>query len=79
MVLRVFPDKILQCRAVVNDFSFNPPIPPSAQHKDMYAPKYHKDDGNWDATKQLDPLAPQIPSTEDGGWDGQPTYRKDGY
>ena len=78
MVLRVFPDRIEQRRAVVNDFSFDPPIPPSDTHPDMYAPKYHTDAGGWDAEIQIDETT-QIKSTDDGGFMGQPTYRKDGY
>jgi ribonuclease Z len=78
MVLRVFPDRIEQRMAVANDFSFNPPIPPSELHNDMYAPKYHTETGAWDAVAQIDQTY-QINSTEDGGYDGQPTFRKDGY
>ncbi len=78
MVLRIFPDQILQCRAVVNDFSFNPPIPQSQMHQDIYAPKYHTTDGKSAPRAQLDTTT-QILSTEEGGDNGQPTYRKDGY
>jgi len=76
MVLRVFPDRIEQRRAVVNDFSFNPPIP--SVPEDLYAPKYHDANGNWNPFFQID-RDDEIRSTEEGGADGQPTYRKDGY
>jgi ribonuclease Z len=80
MVLRVFPDRIEQARAVVNDFSFDPPVPKSEMSAwtVMYAPKYHTDDGATDPTAQLD-LTYQIKSTQDGGNDGQPTFCDDGY
>jgi ribonuclease Z len=73
MVLRVFPDRIEQRRAEVNDFSFNPPMPLS--DKKMYAPKYHTEDGKPDSFAQIDREA-EIPSTEEGD---EETYRKDGY
>ena len=76
MVLRVFPHKIEQRRAVVNDFSFDPPIPTS--HSDMLAPKYHTGTGAGDPFVQIDQTY-GINSTEDGGYEGEPTYRKDGY
>ena len=76
MVLRVFPHKIEQRRAVVNDFSFNPPIP--GVPGGMLAPKYHTDTGAGDPFVQIDRTY-EINSTEDGGYDGEPTYRKDGY
>ena len=74
MVLRVFPDRIEQRRAEVNDFSFNPPTTPFSDKK-MYAPKYHTEDGKPDPFFQIDTEA-EIPSTEEGG---EETYRKDGY
>jgi len=76
MVLRVFPDKILQRRAVVDDFTYNPPT--DFIHDDMYAPKYHTNTGTGNPYIQLD-LNDQILSTEEGGDNGNPTYRKDGY
>ncbi|HEY5913564.1 MAG TPA: MBL fold metallo-hydrolase [Verrucomicrobiae bacterium] len=78
MVLRVFPDRIEQRRAVVNDFSFNPPIPTS--HDDMFAPKYHSDTGAWNAVYQIDRSA-EIKSTEEIQAEGGTgtTYRRDGY
>jgi ribonuclease Z len=78
MVLRVFPDRIEQRQAVVSDFSFNPPIPQSDQHNDMYAPKYHTDTGAWDEEKQIDETT-EIKSTQDGGFNGQPTFDDSGY
>ena len=80
MVLRVFPDKIEQRRAVVNDFSFNPPI--SSTPPGMYAPKYHKEDGTGNPFYQIDmptAIVDPIPPTEQGGYDGQATYDQDGY
>lgn len=82
MVLRVFPDRIEQRRAVVSDFSFNPPIPPSQIHNDMYAPKYHYDDGSADPFYQInmDPgIVEGIPPTQQGGYHGQPTFDESGY
>jgi ribonuclease Z len=78
MVIRVFPDKIEQRRAVVNDFSFNPPIP--AVPDGMLAPKYHnKDDGTADPFTQIDipdEIVKAIPPTQEGG---PVTYDPDGY
>ncbi len=82
MVLRVFPDRIEQRRAVVNDFSFNPPIPRSTVHDDMYAPKYHYNDGVGDPFYQIniDPaIVAGIPSTQDGGYNDESTYDESGY
>ena len=82
LVLRVFPDRIEQRRAVPDDFSFNPPIPASeAAQWNLYAPKYHDKTGAANPLFQIKPLddAYGIPSTEDGGYHGEDTYRKDGY
>jgi ribonuclease Z len=77
MVLRVFPDRIEQRRAVVNDFSFNPPIPTA--HDDILAPKYHLGD---DSTNPggADPIA-QIKDLDQvyGIQPGDDTFRRDGY
>ncbi len=77
MVLRVFPDRIEQRRAVVNDFSFNPPIPTA--HSDILAPKYHLGD---DSTNPggADPIA-QIEELDEayGIQPGDDTFRRDGY
>lgn len=75
MVLRVFPDRIEQRRANVNDFSFNPPVPSSSLPQDMYAPKYHTNTGASDPYVQIDmdgETAVAIPP-------GDNTYREDGY
>jgi ribonuclease Z len=82
MVLRVFPDKILQCKARVNDFSYNPPIPPSDLPRDLYAPKYHTAAGAADPFAQLDLTGAtdvQIQSTQNGGYNGKPTFDESGY
>ena len=80
MVLRVFPDRIEQRRAVVNDFSFSPPVPRSEINNwvTMYAPKYHTNTGATAPEAQLD-LTYEINSTQDGGYNGQPTFCDDGY
>lgn len=79
MVLRVFPDKILVRKGVVNDYAYQPY--PGAQYQDQGTPKY--DDGDpstlyGDAYAQID-TTEAIVSTEEGGEKGKPTYRKDGY
>ena len=75
MVLRVLPDRIEQRRAVVNDFSFNPPanVP-----SDVLAPKYHTENGTSNPFFQID-RTDEILSTEEGGYNGEPTYRYDGW
>jgi ribonuclease Z len=75
MVLRVFPDRIEQRRAVVSDYSFNPPIPASSLPTDQLAPKYHTESGDSDPFYQID-RTDEILSTEEGD---EPTYRQDGY
>lgn len=82
MVLRVFPGRIEQRRAVVSDFSFNPPIPQQQAHSDMYAPKYHYDDGSGNPFYQIEmdtSIVLGIPPTQQGGYKGQPTYDESGY
>ncbi len=76
MVLRVFPDRILQHRAVPNDFAFSTPASVSYDTVEMYAPKYHTETGEWDPWIQLD-QSTQIQPT--GAPDGQYHYRNDGY
>lgn len=71
MVLRVFPDRIEQCRAAVSDFSFNPPV---QIPKGMMLPKYN-DGANGDPYAQIDTTS-QISSTNA---DGSTNYRLDGY
>ena len=75
MVLRVFPDKILQHRAVVNDFAFSTPASVSYEGVQMYAPKYHTPTGGWDPWTQLD-LSSFIPAITTNG---AINYRPDGY
>jgi ribonuclease Z len=75
MVLRVFPDKIVQCRAVGNDFAFSTPASVSYQGVQMYAPKYHTKSGNWDPWAQLD-MSAFIPAITTNGIFH---YRPDGY
>jgi len=75
MGLRVFPDKILQRRAVVNDFAFSTPTSVDYSTVQMYAPKYHTTTGEWDPYIQLDQSA-LIPATN---YDGTINYRGDGY
>ncbi len=75
MVLRVFPDKIVQCRAVGNDFAFSTPASVSYRNVQMYAPKYHTTKGDWNPWIQLD-LEAFIPAISK---DGNLNYRPDGY
>ena len=72
MVLRVFPGKIVQCRAAVSDYSFNPPVQISGG---MMAPKYNDGHGNGNPFAQID-LSTQIPATNEYG---DVNYRTDGY
>jgi ribonuclease Z len=72
MVLRVFPDRIEQRRAVVSDFSFNPPVQLDGG---TYPPKYNDGNGNGDPFAQID-LTTQIPATNQ---DGSVNYSSDGY
>jgi ribonuclease Z len=72
MVLRVFPDRIEQCRAVVSDFGFSPVVQLPAG---VYPPKYHDASGVGDPFAQID-LSTQISSTNQ---DGTINYRDDGY
>jgi ribonuclease Z len=73
MVLRVFPDRIEQRRAVVSDYAWNPPV--QLPTNGMYAPKYNDGHGNGDPFAQID-LSTQIPATNK---DGTINYRSDGY
>jgi ribonuclease Z len=75
MVLRVFPDKIIQCRAVGNDYAFSTPASVTYGGVQMYAPKYHTPAGGWDPWAQLD-LSAFIPSITTNG---TINYRPDGY
>jgi len=51
MVLRVFPDRIEQRRAVVSDYAFNPPVQLSGG---MKPPIYNDGKGNGDPYAQID-------------------------
>ena len=71
MVLRVFPDRIVQCRADVSRYSFNPPVQMPAG---MLPPKYNDGAGNGNPFYQIDTNA-AIPAVA-----GKMTnYRVDGY
>ena len=74
MVLRVFPDRIEQRRAVVSDFCFNPPV--QLPTNGMYAPKYNDGQGHGDPFAQID-LSTQIPAINTNT--GAVNYRSDGY
>ena len=72
MVLRVFPDRIEQRRAVVSNYAWNPPV--QLPTNGMYAPKYNTN-GVGDPFAQID-LSTQIPATN---LNGTVNYRTDGY
>lgn len=72
MVLRVFPDRIEQVRAVVSDFGY---YPPAQAPDDPNPPKYRDENGNWDPFAQID-LSTEIPAVND---DGTVNYREDGF
>ena len=59
MVLRVFPDRIEQRRAVVSDYAWNPPV--QLPTNGMYAPKYNTN-AVGDPFAQID-LSTQITAT----------------
>lgn len=73
MVIRVFPDRIEQRRAVVSDFGFSPP---TQLPSDPLVPKYHDAEGRWDPYAQID-RSTEIPAydEETGTWN----YCDDGY
>ena len=73
MVLRVFPDRIEQRRAIVSDYSFNPPV--QLPKTGFYPPKYDDGRGKGDPYAQID-RSTEIPPTND---DGSVNYRADGY
>lgn len=73
MVLRVFPDRIEQRRAVVSDYSFNPPVQLSTNA--LLTPKYNDGKGNGDPFAQID-LSTEVPATNKNG---TINYRTDGY
>jgi ribonuclease Z len=71
MVLRVFPDRIEQCRADVSAYCFNPPV----QMPDgLKTPKYNDGAGHGNPYAQIDTTS-QIPAVEGG----VTNYRTDGY
>lgn len=72
MVLRVFPDRIEQRRAVVSDYCFNPPVQLSTNA--TIIPKYN-DGTNGNPYAQID-LTTQVPATNA---DGSVNYRIDGF
>ena len=71
MVLRVFPDRIEQCRADVSRYAFNPPVQLPAG---MMPPKYNDGAGKGDPYYQIDTNA-AIPAVAGG----VTNYRVDGY
>ena len=73
MVLRVFPDRVVQCRAVVSDYAWNPPV--QLPTNGMYAPKYNDGKGNGDPYAQID----QSTSYSQTNKNGTVNWRSDGY
>ena len=71
MVLRVFPDRIVQCRADVSDYAFTPPV---QMPTGLIPPKYNDGAGNGDPYYQIDTNA-AIPAVAGG----VTNYRTDGY
>ncbi len=71
MVLRVFPDRIEQCRADVSDYCFNPPV---QMDGGTLPPKYKNPDDSGNPFAQID-LSSQIQAVEGG----VTNYRVDGY
>ena len=71
MVLRVFPDRIVQCRADVSKYCFNPPV---QMPVGMMPPKYNDGAGHGNPFYQIDTNA-AIPAVEGG----VTNYRVDGY
>ena len=71
MVLRVFPDRIVQCRADVSDYAFTPPV---QMPVGMIPPKYNDGAGHGDPYYQIDTNA-AIPAVAGG----VTNYRTDGY
>lgn len=71
MVLRVFPDRIQQCRAVVSDFAFNPPVQLNGGTK---LPKYNNGSSG-DAYAQIE-LSTSLSRTN---LDGSTNWNANGY
>lgn len=72
MVLRVFPDRIEQCRAAASRFSNCPPV---RIPQDTLTPKYHDVQGKSDPYAQID-ISSQIPARNP---DNSINYREDGF
>lgn len=72
IVLRVFPDRIEQCRADASRFAFNPPV---RLPEGIMTPKYHDGDGKGNPYAQID-ISTEIPAKNA---DGTENYREDGY
>ena len=75
MMLRVFPNEILQRRAVVSDFGFSPVVQMPCPADELSTPKYHDADGNSDPYAQID-RSTEIPACKD---EDTCNYREDGY
>lgn len=73
LVLRVFPDRIEQLRAVVSDYAWNPPV--QLPTNGMYAPKYSDTNGIGDPFAQID-LSTSISRTNENG---TANWNEDGY
>ena len=73
MVLRVFPDRVEQRRAIVSDYSFNPPV--QLPKEGLYPPKYDDGSGKGDPYAQIDRSTEIPPTNEDGSVNSRP----DGY
>lgn len=73
MVLRVFPDRIVQCRAVVSSYAWNPPVQLSTNA--MLTPKYNDGNGNGDAYAQID-LSTSLSRTN---LDGSTNWNSNGF
>ena len=71
MVLRVFPDRVVQCRADVSDYAFTPPV---QMPVGLIPPKYNDGAGKGDPYYQIDTNS-AIPAVEGG----VTNYRIDGY
>ena len=71
MVLRVFPDRVVQCRADVSDYAFTPPV---QMPVGLIPPKYNDGAGHGDPYYQIDTNA-AIPAVAGG----VTNYRTDGY
>ena len=64
MVLRVFPDRIVQCRAVVSSFAWNPPVQLSTNA--MMTPKYNDGTTNGNPYAQIDLSTSYSRTNQDG-------------